>query len=116
MPVRAAAPAWAIGYARPVRAPALRILLSLLALPALACGDGHSAAGPPGPPPPAVEVLTLARQSFEEQADLLGELQAESSVQVRSEVPGIVETIDFQEGQAVTQGQVLFHLRDREAA
>jgi membrane fusion protein (multidrug efflux system) len=88
----------------------------LLALPALACGDGNSAAGPPGPQPPAVEVLTLARQSFEEQADLLGELQAESSVQVRSEVPGIVETIDFQEGQAVTQGQVLFHLRDREAA
>jgi len=99
-----------------VRAPVLPILLSLLVSSALACGDGKKAAGPSGPPPPAVEVLTIAKQSFEEQADLLGELQAESSVMVRSEVPGIVETIDFEEGEQVEQGRVLFHLRDREAA
>jgi membrane fusion protein, multidrug efflux system len=106
----------AIGYARHVRAPAPRILFVSLVLPALACGDGNSSAGLPGPSAPAVEVLTIAKQSFEEQADLLGELQAENSVLVRSEVPGIVETIDFQEGETVTQGRVLFHLRDREAA
>jgi membrane fusion protein, multidrug efflux system len=100
-----------------VRAPAHLPLACTFAIAALAgCGDGKPAAGTAGPPPPAVEVLTLAKQSFEEQADLLGELQADSSVVVRSEVPGVIETVDFEEGQTVLRGQVLFHLRDREAA
>ena len=91
-------------------------LAATLAL-AIGCGggDGEDSAAH-GPPPPAVEVLTLARQPFEEQADLLGELQAESSVVVRAEIPGIIEAIDFEEGQHVEKGHVLFRLRDREAA
>jgi membrane fusion protein (multidrug efflux system) len=31
-------------------------------------------------------------------------------------VPGIIETVDFTEGQAVEKGDVLFHLRDRQEA
>jgi membrane fusion protein (multidrug efflux system) len=101
-----------------VRAPALVSLVSVLSLgAAIGCGDGgEPAGGSAGPPPPAVEVLTLAKQNFNEKADLLGELQAESSVLVRSEIPGIIETIDFEEGQGVAAGAVLYHLRDREAA
>lgn len=107
----------AIGYARLVRCRALVLLsCSLWLWPILGCGDGAQEGGPPGPPAPSVEVLTLAMQSFTEQADLLGELQAENSVLVRSEVPGIVEAIEFEEGQAVEQGRVLFRMRDREAA
>jgi membrane fusion protein (multidrug efflux system) len=82
-----------------------------------ACGGaGDDAGGPPGPPPPAVEVLTLAKQPFREQAELLGELQAESSVLVRSEVPGIIESVELTEGAEVAKGDVLFRLRDREEA
>lgn len=77
-------------------------------------GDGGSQAGPPGPPPPVVEVLTLQRQPFQDLADLLGELQAESSVLVRAEMPGVIEAVEFEEGQNVTAGTVLFRLRDRE--
>ena len=102
-----------------MRAPAPLLLVACCCAVAAAtgCGSGeHAAGGPPGPPPPAVEVLTLAMQHFDEQADLLGELQAESSVMIRSEVPGIVEAVDFEEGQSVEKGHVLFHLRDREAA
>jgi membrane fusion protein (multidrug efflux system) len=61
-----------------------------------------------------VEVLTLAVQPFHEHADLLGELQADDSVVVKSEVPGVVESVEFQDGQAVTAATVLFRLRDRE--
>jgi membrane fusion protein (multidrug efflux system) len=86
-----------------------------LATTAVACGgEGGGADQPHGPPPPAVEVLTLAEQTFQEQADLLGELQAENSVMVRSEMPGIVEAVEFEEGQAVEAGAILFRLRDRE--
>jgi membrane fusion protein (multidrug efflux system) len=88
--------------------------LALLAL-TMGCGD-EGEPGPAGPPPPAVEVLTLVSQPFTDQADLLGELQAENSILVRSEVPGVIESVDFEEGQDVEKGQVLFHLRDREAS
>lgn len=112
---------------RPGRAPfqtVLRIVstlvrASLAASLALATGCGGGSAdesGEHGPPPPAVEVLTLAKKPFEEQADLLGELQAESSVVVRAEIPGIIESIEFEEGQDVEKGDVLFRLRDREAS
>lgn len=81
---------------------------------AAGCGGETASNAPPGPPPPAVEVLTLAVQPFHEHADLLGELQADDSVVVKSEVPGVVESAEFQDGQAVTAGTVLFRLRDRE--
>ena len=83
---------------------------------ALACGgEGGEEGASHGPPPATVEVLTVAPQPFHEQADLLGELQAENSVLVRSEIPGVIESVEFEDGQDVTKGQVLFRLRDREA-
>lgn len=81
------------------------------------CGEGEGAAAPaPGgePPRPVVEVLRLEPQTFRESAALLGQLEAAESVMVRSEVPGIVETIAFAEGEPVAAGQLLFALRDDE--
>lgn len=83
---------------------------------ASACGGEGEVEGAPGPPPPAVEVLTLAVQPFREQADMLGELQPDDTVLVKSEVPGVIESIEFEEGQKVAAGSVLFRLRDREQA
>lgn len=83
-----------------------------------ACGGEEGpapGAGPEGgPPPPAVEVLTLAPESFRDTAALLGELRAAESVVVKSEIAGVIERIGFEEGQAIADGTVLFELRDDE--
>jgi membrane fusion protein (multidrug efflux system) len=57
-------------------------------------------------------VVELSPESFRQRAALLGELRSVESVQLKSEIAGVIESIDFQEGQAVEKGAVLFHLRD----
>ena len=69
---------------------------------------------PTGPPPPVVEVVTVVPRTLANEAALLGQLNAVQRVTVRSEVPGIIDAIEFQEGTAVRQGQILFRLRDDE--
>jgi len=122
------------GRATPPRAPVRQpfdvrtafraVALALVCVPlAFACSgeeptaDGGSAAGaggPRGPRPPAVEVVTLASESFRPRVGLLGELRAVESVVLKSEIAGVIEKIEFTEGQAVEEGAVLFQLRDDE--
>ncbi len=83
---------------------------------AAGCGSGDAEKASQPPPPPSVEVITLVAESFEQQADLLGELQADNSAVVKSEVPGVIESVDFEDGQTVKAADVLFRLRDREQA
>jgi membrane fusion protein (multidrug efflux system) len=88
-----------------------------LTLAAAVVGLGCSQSGetaPTGPPPPVVEVVTVAPRTLTNEAALLGQVQAVQSVMVRSEVTGVVAAIEFEEGQPVTKGQVLFRLRDAE--
>lgn len=56
----------------------------------------------------------MTPRTLANEAALLGQLVAEHSVTVRSEVAGIIAAIEFTEGQPVTKGQVLFRLRDDE--
>jgi membrane fusion protein (multidrug efflux system) len=79
----------------------------------LGCSQAGETA-PTGPPPPVVEVVTVTPRTLANEAALLGQLQALQSVMVRSEVAGIIAAIEFEEGQPVTKGQVLFRLRDAE--
>jgi membrane fusion protein (multidrug efflux system) len=92
-------------------------LLAALLLLLVGCGDapetGHGH-GKGEAPPPVVEVLQVSPRTLEDEAELLGQLEAEESVVVHSEVPGIIESVEFQEGQPVEAGQVLFRLRDDE--
>jgi len=88
------------------------ILIGLVGI-AVAC-DRAGETAPTAPPPPVVGVVTVTPRTIANQAALLGQLQAEQSVMVRSEVAGIIDAIEFEEGQAVSQGQVLFRLRDEE--
>jgi membrane fusion protein (multidrug efflux system) len=44
----------------------------------------------------------------------VGQLEAEESVALRSEVDGIIDTVEFQEGDRVAKGALLFRLRDDE--
>jgi membrane fusion protein (multidrug efflux system) len=86
-----------------------------LALALAGCGsDAPGGQAPPGPRPPAVEVVTLTAEPFSETAALLGELQPAETVLVKPEVSGVVESVHFEEGQAVRAGSVLFQLRDGE--
>lgn len=87
--------------------------LALLASGPLGCGRGD-AGGPErkGPPPANVEVVTVEAERLRETLDLVGQLEPEESVEIRSEVAGVVESVSFAEGQEVKRGDVLFALRD----
>lgn len=61
-----------------------------------------------------VSGMVLKPQEFRDNLSLSGSLEANEQVDIRSEVSGIVESINFKEGQKVEQGQVLFRVNDIE--
>lgn len=94
----------------------LPVLLTVLA----ACGQdkpqapGGMAGGPgAAPPPPEVEVVTIAAGSATLTRELPGRLQAVRTAQVRARVEGIVEKRLFREGTDVRAGTPLFQLDAR---
>ena len=58
--------------------------------------------------------MVLQPREFSDQLSLSGSIEANEQIDVRSEVPGIVESINFTEGTTVSQGQVLFKVNDLE--
>ncbi len=62
----------------------------------------------------AVTGLVLKGQTFDNNLSLSGSIDANEQVEIRSEVSGIVEKINFQEGSNVSKGQVLFKINDIE--
>jgi membrane fusion protein (multidrug efflux system) len=53
-------------------------------------------------------------QTFDNNLSLSGSIEANEQVEIRSEVSGIVESINFTEGSNVTKGQLLFKVNDIE--
>ena len=91
--------------------PAVHAAAALAAVCLAGChGEQHGFA----PPPPVVEVFTVVPETVRDTIVLVGQLESESSVELRPEIDGVIETIDFTEGQSVKKGDVLFHLRDSE--
>lgn len=74
--------------------------------------------GGPGPggaaPPMRVNGVVVATQEFANSISVSGAIEANEQVDVRSEVPGIVTSIHFQEGSNVKKGQLLLKINDRE--
>ncbi len=64
--------------------------------------------------PAAVTGMILKPRSFADNLALSGSIEANEQVEIRSEVSGIVESINFSEGAKVTKGQVLFKVNDLE--
>jgi len=64
--------------------------------------------------PTTVSGMVLKPQEFKDNISLSGTLEADEQIEIRSEVSGIVESINFREGSKVTQGQVLFKVNDVE--
>jgi len=61
-----------------------------------------------------VEVVTLRAEPLSIEVALSGQLAAEFAVEVNAEISGVIRSIEFAEGQAVAEGDVLFVLRDEE--
>lgn len=61
-----------------------------------------------------VSAKVLEPQNFAEKLSLSGSLEANEETEIRSEVSGIVENINFKEGSKVSKGQVLIRVNDRE--
>jgi membrane fusion protein (multidrug efflux system) len=64
--------------------------------------------------PAKVSGIVLHPQEFSDQLSLSGSIEANEQVDIRSEVSGIVESINFNEGTNVSKGQVLFKVNDLE--
>jgi membrane fusion protein (multidrug efflux system) len=91
----------------------LRPILTLFALMAASChSDALEASG--GPPPSVVETARVESRLFSERVEVVGQLAAAESVIIRPEMQGVVESIEFQEGQRVAAGDALFVLRSDE--
>ena len=74
--------------------------------------EGKGAGAKKGPS--RVSGMILQPQSFDDNLSLSGSLEANEQVDIRSEVSGVVESINFQEGSNVSKGQVLFKVNDLE--
>lgn len=64
--------------------------------------------------PSGVSGIVLQPQEFADNLSLSGSIEANEQIDLRSEVSGIVESINFKEGSTVTKGQVLFKVNDIE--
>lgn len=58
--------------------------------------------------------MVLRPQVFKDNISLSGTLEANEQIELRSEVTGVVVSINFKEGSKVSQGQVLFKVNDIE--
>lgn len=64
--------------------------------------------------PAKVTGLVLQTRVFSDNLSLSGSIEANEQIEVRSEVPGVVESINFEEGSFVTKGQQLLKINDLE--
>ncbi|MDT8410262.1 MAG: efflux RND transporter periplasmic adaptor subunit [Wenzhouxiangellaceae bacterium] len=62
------------------------------------------------PPPTDIEVVDVARRSWQQSISAIGSLRAVNGVQVSNEIAGLVEAVEFESGQQVEAGQVLLRL------
>lgn len=84
-------------------------------LPLGGCDGAEQAdGGPPAPQPVAVELYEVHPEGVVDEVALTGQLEPADSVVVKSEIHGVIQSVDFEEGRTVEAGDVLFRLDDRE--
>lgn len=97
------------------------VLASLLAVTGLVltgCKPKQKAmgGGPPGGMEMQVVAVEASRQSVAENISLVGNILANESVEIKSEIDGTIKEIKFQEGERVEKGQELILLDSGELA
>jgi membrane fusion protein (multidrug efflux system) len=70
-------------------------------------------AAPGAPPPPEVTVLTVQQQTIPGQYEWVAQAAASKSVQVRSQVSGVIVERPYVEGTDVPKGKVLYRIDPR---
>lgn len=93
--------------------------VAVLSATVLLAGCTKPAGGPPGGggmPPMQVVAVEAKRQPVTEALSLVGSIAPNEMVEIKSETEGIVQEILFDEGQAVTNGQLLIRLDDSKLA
>jgi membrane fusion protein (multidrug efflux system) len=98
--------------ARPARLTVWTAVLLVAGPAALVLGCSKKAA-PTAPPPPEVTVLTVQPQTIPGQFEWVAEAAASKSVQVRSQVSGVIVERPYVEGTDVPKGKVLFRIDPR---
>lgn len=86
----------------------------LLLLVSVGCGGGAGESATPAREPMSVDVATLRLTSFEERLAAVGTVRAENEVVVAARLLSYIRSIPVREGDAVTAGQTLLTLDDRE--
>jgi multidrug efflux system membrane fusion protein len=94
--------------------PLLFVLIPLFALYTGCGGTEAKSASQKGPPPPPVVVATVTQQPVPLEIRAIGNVEAWSAVEIKSQVAGQLASVNFQEGDDVRQGQVLFQIDPRE--
>jgi len=87
----------------------LVIAASLLSL--AGCRHGGAEGTAPAMPPVFVETAVVKPQLVRDVAELVGQLEAEESVELRAEIAGTIAEVLFEEGSFVKGGTPLFRLR-----
>ncbi|TRZ41277.1 efflux RND transporter periplasmic adaptor subunit [Robertkochia solimangrovi] len=83
-----------------------RIFKNASESPKAAAGGGRSEV--------RVKGMILKPQPFDDNLSLTGTLEANEQVEIRSEISGMVESINFTEGSKVQKGQLLLKINDQE--
>jgi multidrug efflux system membrane fusion protein len=94
---------------------ALHVVAAMaLAALATACSDRATAQkAPPAPPPVPVMVADAVERVVPLQVGAVGNVQASSTVSVKSQVPGEIREVHFTEGRDVKRGDLLFTIDPR---
>jgi membrane fusion protein, multidrug efflux system len=87
-----------------------QITRTMFAAAAFAAALGVSCEKPPAaaPPPPEVYVADVVQKDVPTYLDLVGQTAGFQDVEIRARVEGFLETMNFQEGSFVRQGQLLY--------
>ena len=90
----------------------MRCLLLSAALCLFSCGK-PAATDPPAPPPPAVEVIPVAQEDVPVHTEWVATTDGYVNATIRAQVQGYLLKQEYQEGDLVKQGQLLFSIDDR---
>jgi membrane fusion protein (multidrug efflux system) len=85
--------------------------IELAAVVALAAGACKKP--PPPPPPPPVRVVKLTTQNIEQTLEWLATLDGSTNAEIRPQVSGYIESVDYTEGTVVRKGTLMFTLDKR---
>jgi membrane fusion protein, multidrug efflux system len=94
------------------------LILTATLIALSSCGKKDAAAG--AAPPnmmdreQAVEMMTITVMPMKETVGLVGSIAANESAELRPEIPGVINSIHFEEGAAVKKGDLLAKLDTRE--